>query len=407
MKQTKRLIGLVLILTLAITTGCTKEGPTAPQPPAVQEPMPTEEPEQPPTEKPETAASERPKTDEPETTEPKEEIDYSKRYQTLLDDYYELIVTNDGWDYPNDGEIGVVEATLGLEPAQALEHIGYTIEDISGDGIPELLITSAHRDEDGQAIGSSVFAAYTYQDGAPHLSFISTARSNYRYKGQGQFHYVGSAGAIYSILGSFTISDDGTTLINQDYYFTHEKDENYDDIAVFYNDKGIWDREESIELDMTLDDLWQLEREQAEEIVEIDITPFSDYTPTRPIDVDLPRVSVDWIEGTPDGEYDEFVVDETEPQVKILLEAITEVEDLRLLALTYEDHPEGQITFSTEELHHLDRLTPERPLVVRLAGFGTIPNFGISYKDKTGATKYYAVTESGRDGSLLLMEFEK
>ena len=49
--------------------------------------------------------------------------------------------------------------------------------------------------------------------------------------------------------------------------------------------------------------------------------------------------------------------------------------------------------------------SPERPLIVQTSFPGDMPSIGISYADADGATKYFAVGESGYDGALYLSEF--
>lgn len=59
--------------------------------------------------------------------------------------------------------------------------------------------------------------------------------------------------------------------------------------------------------------------------------------------------------------------------------------------------PGEKVTFAT--------LVPERPLVVYLSMIGTIPNNGFSFVDSLGYTRYFAIVESGKDGSVMLQEF--
>lgn len=107
------------------------------------------------------------------------------------------------------------------------------------------------------------------------------------------------------------------------------------------------------------------------------------------------------------GDYEEFIADESEHQVRLVFMTEREVKDFKLLALTLdEDVDSDEIKFDTEELYILDPFTPEKPLVVRLTFLGTIPNYGISYEDGSGMTRYFTLSESGRDGSLQLIEFD-
>ena len=108
------------------------------------------------------------------------------------------------------------------------------------------------------------------------------------------------------------------------------------------------------------------------------------------------------------SDYAEFVADSSEHQMELVFSAKQSVEDFNFLALTFNESAEAdKVSFHTEELYHMDRLDPDYPLVVQLTFLGTIPNYGISFKDASGQTRYFSVSESGKDGSLLLTEFEK
>lgn len=121
-----------------------------------------------------------------------------------------------------------------------------------------------------------------------------------------------------------------------------------------------------------------------------------------------PLVSVRWAEDVlaDYSEYDEFIADTTEPQVKVVFGAEGDVKDFKVLSLDLKDVDEnGKPNFLVKELYALDRLKPARPLVLGLTFFGSIPHYGISYLDAEGATRRFAVVESGMDGSVLLSEF--
>jgi len=58
-----------------------------------------------------------------------------------------------------------------------------------------------------------------------------------------------------------------------------------------------------------------------------------------------------------------------------------------------------------KELYTKEVLRPERKLLVKYTFFGSIPNNGFSYSDSNGKTRYYSISQSGKDGSLLFIEF--
>ena len=120
-------------------------------------------------------------------------------------------------------------------------------------------------------------------------------------------------------------------------------------------------------------------------------------------------VSVEWIteEQLENSQMWSYVADSSQPQVIAALYANDDIKNLKILSLTYEDVDDvGNVIFSTEELYHYGDFGPDNPLAITLTMYGTIPYYGISYETADGETLYYAISESGMDGSAILVQFE-
>ncbi len=103
--------------------------------------------------------------------------------------------------------------------------------------------------------------------------------------------------------------------------------------------------------------------------------------------------------------YDEFVADAKEQQIRILISVDNTVENFKVLGLEFQDaDATGKPVFKEKELYTKKTLTPQRPLVITMTFLGDLPNYGISYLEKQGATMKFAIQQSGEDGSLLLVE---
>lgn len=329
-----------------------------------------------------------------------EEVDGTEIYKDILDEFYTLIVNGSGGDTYLEGSDGVSEAlwAIGENP---LDHIGYSIMDISGDGIPELLVGAM----DDSHSGKEIYAVYTCQNDTPICTLSGWSRSAYTSMGDGRFLYQGSGGAIYSIFGTYTISPDGTSLICEDYYFTCEKDETFSEIGFYHNTSGEWDKDASEELNLPEEEFWKIQNDLAEQTENVPMTPFSAYEYAIESTAELPVTAI-FASDADVSVYDEFIADTDEAQEKILFMANSTVKDFQVLSLSLEDVDEnGKVTFSTEKLYGLDALTPEHPLMVSMTIYGTIPHYGISYVDENGAARSFAVGISGMDGSLMLQEF--
>lgn len=332
-----------------------------------------------------------------------EEMDGTEIYKDILDEFYILIVNGAGEDIYFEGSDGVSEALWAMEVENALDAIGYSIKDISGDGIPELLVGAM----DNSHSGKEIYAVYSCQNGTPICTLSGWSRSAYTSMGEGRFLYQGSGGAIYSIFGTYTLSPDGTSLICEDYYFTCEKDETFSEVGFYHNTSGEWDKDASEELNLSEEEFWKIQNDLAKQTERVELMPFSSYGVTGESTAEMPVTALFASDAEGDlPAYDEFIADTDESQEKILFMAHSTVKDFQVLSLSLEDVDEnGKVTFSTEKLYALDALTPERSLMVGMTMYGTIPNYGISYVDGNGVTRRFAVEISGMDGSLILQEF--
>ncbi|MBR2742034.1 MAG: hypothetical protein IKD89_00410 [Clostridia bacterium] len=92
--------------------------------------------------------------------------------------------------------------------------------------------------------------------------------------------------------------------------------------------------------------------------------------------------------------------------VKLVFYTDKSVKNLTLLSLTFVDFDdEGSITFSVEPLYTVDEFGPADGLLFDTVFYGSIPNNGFSYVNENGETKYYTIEQSGKDGSICLIEF--
>lgn len=255
----KIFIGLILTITIvAIFSGCGKQNNFQGQPPS------------------DSSVVEQNESPETVGTADVGYNEYNEIYSGVISRYYQLITGySEEWEIL-DGEIGVLERITMLDTNDALETIGYTIQDISGDEVPELIIAAVSDSTDGIHHGTDILAVHTIVDGTPKLSFEGWIRNNYLLLENNTLLNRGSGGAMYSIFGTYTLSKDGTSLTNNEYYFTCEKGETFDEIGIYYNTSGEWDKDISEELDISIDEFWEIYRGLAEGSVRsLELIPFS------------------------------------------------------------------------------------------------------------------------------------
>ena len=139
---------------------------------------------------------------------------------------------------------------------------------------------------------------------------------------------------------------------------------------------------------------------------DLPLTSFADYAaergPEAPVQVHWTEL---WLQGITD--YEKFVADDGEYATNVLFTAKRTVTDFELMRLTIQEiYEDGTVSYASKPIYSLDRLTPERPLVVCMTFPGDTPTYGISYVDESGDGMMHHLTVeiSGEDGTLLLRE---
>lgn len=163
---------------------------------------------------------------------------------------------NDAEEVP-EGYTGIREMMSNI-PDDALSQIGYQIKDLSGDGVPELIVAAMPLEGDVDSV-CNILALFTVKDGQVQQVAEGWARNGWFLLNDGSFYNSGSNGAAYAIFANYDLSEDGTELVARDYYFTYEKTEgNYEDIGFYHNTTGMYDKNVSELLDMSEDAFWGL-----------------------------------------------------------------------------------------------------------------------------------------------------
>ena len=265
-------------------------------------------------------------------------------------------------------------------------------------------------EKEGKYYGQNIYSAYTYKD-IPHLLLEGWSRNRCFLLEDGTFYTEGSNGAMYRILENYVLDENATQLSCKDYYFTKEKDESFEEIGFYHNTTEEWDVSVSEELEE--DVFWSKYNEYGSRTISFELVPFSMYQyvgEQKNTEITEDEVvSVEWItkEQLDNSQIWSYVADSSEPQVIAAFYANEKIKNLKVLSLTFEDvDAMGNVIFSTEELYHYGDFESGNPFVITLTMYGTIPYYGISYETADGELHYYAISESGMDGSAELVKFK-
>ena len=103
--------------------------------------------------------------------------------------------------------------------------------------------------------------------------------------------------------------------------------------------------------------------------------------------------------------YKVYIEFEDEGYQRIAFTTTEAVKDFKFIEVGHRIEKDNFIFFEENVLCSIAELLPEEPLVVTWLEQGTIPHRGISFIDAEGITRYFSIAMSGKDGSLLLIEF--
>ena len=347
---------------------------------------------------------------EEKTTYDLEEYGYDKILQQ-----YDTYLTTGGDDYEGETGYTAIMETIHSEGAEApTELVGFGVEDLSGDGIPELYIgrVTGYTEENEGTTTTDIYAVYTCVNGSPQFVFEGWSRNSYTYAGDGIFMNSGSAGADSSCYGKYELTEDATALNCKDFYFSCAYDENYDDIRYYHNTSGDWDIDVSEELDWDSEYFFDYQTQYGE-AMPLDIRTFDKYD--GELDVNSPDIDANVSTGSLSiqevtdlslyDDYSEYTVSTEEPLTYAMLSTDGEIKKLKIYNIELVD-AEGELPIFNSTLNYdFGTITSDVPLVLDIPLVETIPTVGISYVDENGITVYYAIQLSGEDGSLYLGQY--
>ena len=212
-----------------------------------------------------------------------------KTYEEALDALYDEIAFPNRKDSDCAVRVDVPEPYVvrfarDKTPEDRLSKVGYCIADVSGDGIPELIIGESRRTENW---GTEIFSLYTTVNGEAVIvrngkgRFVGREKNRSYLLDEGLLYNEGALGGGHSFHGIEQLSKDGTSVKTLERFATSihgVRATDYGHYHIIYDEDGNRTVEE-----MDKDDRyeWRSRSECMNRTLILDLIPMSEYKPSN------------------------------------------------------------------------------------------------------------------------------
>ena len=209
-------------------------------------------------------------------------------YQDILDNAYEVIVadyttnvieSDDAFTY-----VGVSETRIGQNVDETLSSVGYTLYDVDGNGVEELIIVDTG--EDGSPWNNRILIMASLLNDKPVEVAGGWARNRFYLLNDNTIYYEGSGGAAYTTFATYRMAEDGVSLEVIDYYFSDYRDDSSEEYWLvegnwgwFHNTTGGY-KDESEWIEFENEDIpWEMMENYMAQVKQLDLTFFETLGP--------------------------------------------------------------------------------------------------------------------------------
>ena len=317
---------------------------------------------------------------------------YNKSYDYVINDYYDFVATFSGTSVSTPVKYHPFVDIAFLAKNESLEAIGYTIKDVTGDNVPELIFGFIIMLDGKKSLGKEVLALYTIEKGKAKLVFQGGNGYKYYNLGGGKFVFSGHT-QYFEVFGSFALSKNGDKLVYDDFNFIDFTD--IDNVVHYSNKTGALDKKSSKKQSIVSDQYQEMIDETILKSKEMEFTPLKKF---KKADNKAQKISV-YEEENVKAKYKNYL------KYSMKSNTFNSVTDFKLYGLTFKSMDDkGKVKYDKKLLFSVKTLTSQKPLLADIEPSETIPKTGISFVDNKGKTQKYVLYESGEDGSLLLSE---
>lgn len=325
---------------------------------------------------------------------------YEREYGKLVEGIYNFVNDGNMDKVPQQGMTGIYELRDRMGYVDALNMLGYTLQDINNDKVPELIFAILDNEKQGKGYyGKDIYAIYTFVDGRIKFVDEGWARSNIKLLANNMLLTRGNSSNTDYVLALKDLLPNGNKRCI-DMYFTRSKSNNEPGLDVYRNNAGRDDVAVSQKTNMTADEFFDMGEEMAGDSVKLELLPLKEYKQRGFKGLAMQYLECMGVHELQDAKFDlskyeQVSVPNPFKGADVIFRSTKNLEEFRLLELA-----------SGKSVYSKDLLMADEKLVLHLESLETIPKNGISFKDDAGRERKFAILQSGKDGSIYLQEIE-
>ena len=330
--------------------------------------------------------------------------DFTEYLGLLGQYYYTLLAPTDTYgEYGEEGYywLGDFRYTVESSGKDALELVGFSAHDYSGDGKLDLIIAGYPQNREWE-YGTDIKAIYTMDDnGEYHLAVEGWGRNRQYMLNNGEFYNEGSSGASETCFGTYKLTKDGTGIEWTDFYFSTYNGETHN-VEYYHNTTGVWDVNAAEPAKVKdADEFWGLMEDYEARIVDIDLNPF--YSLQGAIGILggcllYPMLASDY--GHDATSLRDFDASTDNYSTDLVLEAYDDVYDVTLCSIEWGEDRGGEQDFTLVPMLKIGDIAYGNAVLVKVSFPGDTSTLYYKFKDRAGAEHCYYVGISGADGEL-------
>ncbi len=333
---------------------------------------------------------------------------YEAAYSKILDGAYEFVTTGSEKNLVNEG-MGGVEEVYHMQGAQQAQNLlGYSLLDVTGDNVPELLVGFINSKMGSGYYGNEIYAVYSMVDGRAQRLLEGWGRTSINLLPEDKFFYRSSGGAAAYVYAKLSLASDGAS--NFDYYcFTQGAGDGT--VRMYRNRTGSNDPKASQELKQTLDEFFESEAfaDDSAHVQAVEFIPLSFYKKQGFKGLAQGSLACYFAKDKRElaAMANKITLAGARRDEEIIFLPKKNVEGFKVLRLSLKNAADdGTISYNTSEDFSRDLLLANEPLNVGYPQpLGSIPNVGFAFKDDLGRLRSFSTSASGYDGSLVINEF--